>query len=926
MTELDLGTLRGHVDLDLAGFDRKYGQVDDLLDQLARRQVPDVKIDADITAAERHLDAVDTALRTMDGATVAATIDADSAPAERAIDSVADAGEALARREFDPQIDADITKAERKVGDIGRELEVLRRMDASPEVDADITRAQANLGSAESRLKALQGLRAEMVVTADTSAAEDALSGLGDEGAEAGESAGAGLSDGIKSALMAVPVAGGVVLAGIAIGKSLLDGIQDALSIEVGRDLFSARTGLDEATAGRFARAAGESYANAFGESVDANLDTARHALQQGLIDEDDTQAEIQGVVDKLTGITDVFEYDIPGAARAAGQMLKTGLVADADEAFDLITRASQGVMSDDLMDTLNEYSGQFEMVGLSGVDAMGLIRQALNEGARDTDKVADAVKEMGLRIREGTDPAREALQNLGVDVDDVVAGFQAGGPQAREAMGVVFDALRELHEEGGNTQEVIAALFGGPGEDLGAALFALDLATAQQALGDTEGAAQSLLDTIGDNAATQIQSAQRNIETAADGIKGALASAFSDELSGAAAWVSRNRGPLMEFFLDAANGAFDFAGALVEAAATGTEAFGDFVSETLPPVLDGLASAMMAASQLSGDVGLYNASINMVFDAERARDFGDTTEEAADQMRDSWGGALEDMQGRMNEWAGPEIMAAHTHDALLEMAGRVDEFASYVDEHRGGTVMINGNRVPAEEAIAITEQEINEAGGFVTINGETVPAEDALDVLMRNVGESEEDITVRGDTAEARNAVNERLAWIRNQRENVNVGVNDSAVRNWSPPTWYSYVDVRVRNNAAANVPASWDRAFSTGGYTGDMPVDSVAGVVHGQEMVIDAANTREWRPLLEAIHNDSITPADLRRGAPQLAAAGAASGPQVAGPARVRLDPADIDALAAAILSGARDVSAQALSHATRSALAGAGLNRSW
>src|SRR5690606_38111104 len=145
---------------------------------------------------------------------------------------------------------------------------------------------------------------------------------------------------------------------------------------------------------GRFGRAAGEAYANVFGESVDANLDTARHALQQGLIDENATQAEIQTVIQQLTGISDVFEYDIPAAARGVGQMLKYGMVADAEEAFDLITRASQGVMSDDLMDTLNEYASQFETVGLTGYDAMGLIRQGLDEGARDTDKVAAAVKE----------------------------------------------------------------------------------------------------------------------------------------------------------------------------------------------------------------------------------------------------------------------------------------------------------------------------------------------------------------------------------------------------------------------------------------------------------------------------------------------------------------------------------------------------
>lgn len=42
----------------------------------------------------------------------------------------------------------------------------------------------------------------------------------------------------------------------------------------------------------------------------------------------------------------------------------------------------------------------------------------------------------------------------------------------------------------------------------------------------------------------------------------------------------------------------------------------------------------------------------------------------------------------------------------------------------------------------------------------------------------------------------------------------------------------------------------FKTGGYTGDAPTSSVAGVVHGREFVVNAAATAKHRPLLEAIN----------------------------------------------------------------------------
>ncbi len=802
MAELDLGTLRGHVDLDIAAFDRKYGEVEKLLTALERRKDPELSVNADTMQAESRLSEIQDSIQRVDGESGEVTVTAGTDTAERAIDAVEQSGEQLARREFDPQIDADITEAQAKVGGIGRELEVLRRMDASPTVTADITRAERNLGDAQSQVRALDGMRAEMVVDADTSPAETAMADVSGEAESSGASAGQVFMGAVLGGLAATPIVGAVagILEGVVGG--VVTGVQEALNVELSRDMFSARTGLDSATANRFGRAAGEAYAGAFGESTEANLDVARQALQQGLIDEDATQAEIQSVIENLTGITDVFEYDIPEASRAVGQMLKTGLVADADEAFDLIARTSQGAISDDLMDTLIEYSGQFELVGLSGEQAMGLIRQAMDAGARDTDKVGDAVKEMGLRIREGTEPAREALGNLGVDVESVIAGFTDGGPAASDAMGVVFDALRRLDEDGGNTAEVIANLFGGPGEDLGAALFALDLGTAQQALGDTEGAARSMLDTLGDNAATELESAKRNIEVAAEGIQGALASAFSDEISGAAEWVQANRAPIMEFFADAANMAFDLAGAFIDSAATGTEAFGDFVGTTGPAVMDLIGAILEGLDSLPFvDLGDARDEFDKLREGADVM-FGaidDGSAEAADLMRDNLGGGIADSQDAFNEWVGPEIMTAKVHDATVAMAGRLDELSAVIDE-TGGTVTINGETLNADEALESLVGSINEETGEVTINGMTVPADEALSTLMGAIATSEDNVTIAATRAPADEALSALMAAVAASKENVTIGGNklpaDEALNRLMTAVSLSSDDVTIGGN----------------------------------------------------------------------------------------------------------------------------------
>ncbi|GAA4758779.1 tape measure protein [Gordonia alkaliphila] len=101
-------------------------------------------------------------------------------------------------------------------------------------------------------------------------------------------------------------------------------------------------------------------------------------------------------------------------------------------------------------------------------------------------------------------------------------------------------------------------------------------------------------------------------------------------------------------------------------------------------------------------------------------------------------------------------------------------------------------------------------------------------------------------------------------------------------PGTWAANRDPALpddRRNGPANIVGAlryyvgrygpdltkmWGKGhgYKTGGYTGNaFGVDDVAGVVHGQEFVINAAATRQWRPALEAI-NAGATPAAADRG----------------------------------------------------------------
>lgn len=631
---------------------------------------------ANVDQFEKGATQVDTRRKALDKAPTTVKVDADAKPAVEAMDRVEAQGKVLAGRTFDPQVDADIVKAERKVADVTRELDVLRRMDASPQVDADIAKAESSLGAAQARLRALQGLRAEMVVGADTASAEKALDDVAGKataaGTEGGRGAGKNLAGGIVAALATIPVAGAVVGIGKAIGESLLDGLQN----EVRTDRLMAQTGLDPATVGTLARAAGEAYANNFGESIAGNVGAARTAVQSRLLDPAATKRDAQDIIQSLTGVTDLLEEDVPRVARSAGQLLRTGLAKDAQHAFDIIVKGQQAGLnvSEDWLDTIDEYSTQWRKLGLDGGQVLGLLSQGVRAGARDTDIAADALKEFSIRAIDGSKLTKEGFDAIGLSAEGMSARIARGGPDAAAALDETLDRLRQVEDPAARSAAAVA-LFGTQAEDMGEALFALDLTTAVDQLGQVEGAAKTALAAVSDNAAGDIATAQRNIEVATDGIKGALAAAFNPEIEGFATFVSSNREQVVQFLLDIANGGLDAGRAVVEGTAAGTEALGDFMAG---PIADLILAAADAAVAIDGMFPGDQKSQQFKEWADDAvtglQGVRDDAYDAADTMRTELiDGALTPAQAKLNEFGDGLLADARVHDATVQLAKDLD-------------------------------------------------------------------------------------------------------------------------------------------------------------------------------------------------------------------------------------------------------------
>lgn len=306
-------------------------------------------------------------------------------------------------------------------------------------------------------------------------------------------------------------IAAGIATAGAAAGVALAKGVSDAYAAEQANDKLAASLGLPPDRAEELGRVAGAVYRDAYGESLGEVNDVIARLFKDGLVPEDATDEALQRMTARVLDVSTAFDQDLGAVTRGVSNLLRNGLAPDAEAAFDIVTRGfQQGAdKSEDFLDTLNEYGTQFRKLGIDGTAATGLIVQGLQAGARDGDKVADALKEFSIRAVDGSKLTAESFQALGLSAEDLTAKISRGGPEAAGALDDVLDGLRGV-EDPAKRAQIAVGLFGTQSEDLGDALFALDLDTAAQRMGNVEGAAQRMGDTLNDNAAVKIEAFKR--------------------------------------------------------------------------------------------------------------------------------------------------------------------------------------------------------------------------------------------------------------------------------------------------------------------------------------------------------------------------------------------------------------------------------
>lgn len=323
--------------------------------------------------------------------------------------------------------------------------------------------------------------------------------GIGDQADSTDKKIGK-LGDGLKK----LGPVGAVAAAAVALGFSTT-----LANLGAGNDLQN-QLGLDDSSAAQAGKDAGAIFAANYGDSITDVTDALRVSVQQGLGSMDDGTAN--AAAQWLLNIKSTFEADGEEVGRAAAKAISTGLVDDIGDAQDLITRGFQVFGKDsDFLDSLNEYSTQFRDLGLSGKDALGLFKQGLKGGARDTDLVADAFKELNIRVKGLDVNSTSALHKLGLNANEMADAFAKGGPKARDALALITGKLSAVKDPADRSR-LSMKLFGTQSEDLAGALGLLDLNTAAKGFTKVAGAAKRLDDNIGKDPGARFEKLRRSV------------------------------------------------------------------------------------------------------------------------------------------------------------------------------------------------------------------------------------------------------------------------------------------------------------------------------------------------------------------------------------------------------------------------------
>ncbi len=307
---------------------------------------------------------------------------------------------------------------------------------------------------------------------------------------------------------MAITIGSAAAVSASIIGIGV-SSVKSAVSMDQAMNQFIASTGKGKEETERYQNVLENIYKNNYGESFE-DIGQAMAEVSKQLGDMDDKS--LQEVTESAFVLRDTFEYEIPESTRAAKAMMDNFGV-DGNYAMNLIAAGAQNGLdySGELLDSISEYSVQFEKVGLDADDMFKIFQKGADTGAWNLDKIGDAVKEMSIRVIDGSETTKEGFETIGLNADEMSAKFAAGGDSAKEAFQQTIDALADMEDPlAQNTAGV--DLFGTMWEDLGPEVVT-QLASIEDGAYDTADAMNGIKEVKYDDLGSMFEGLKRTVE-----------------------------------------------------------------------------------------------------------------------------------------------------------------------------------------------------------------------------------------------------------------------------------------------------------------------------------------------------------------------------------------------------------------------------
>lgn len=270
----------------------------------------------------------------------------------------------------------------------------------------------------------------------DMRKATDEVDDLGDAGADAGKKFG-GLADGLGDLIPGLDQLKGLasgggpltLLAGgaLAVGAAIFDAGSD---VQDTFNMIEARTGATGKKLEVLGRTAQTVFVSGFGDSLEGAADAV---IQVNQVLGQTGDVALDSAKKALT-MRDVFGIVIPESLRAVRSANKQ-FGDETGDTFDMMATVIQRVGDpyQDLADTVNEYSADLAQAGFTQAEFFGILEAGVSLGARNFDILADLVREFTIRIIDGSDKTKNALNSL----------FEATGQGSQE----MASLKRELGE-----------------------------------------------------------------------------------------------------------------------------------------------------------------------------------------------------------------------------------------------------------------------------------------------------------------------------------------------------------------------------------------------------------------------------------------------------------------------------------------------